>query len=211
LLHSSDATVPHGRRNLAPSFVTSALLLLVSPAESSLCLCASVALNSVAPCLHTLMNCSSRKPFVLTTIRTAPGVWGANSRTASVFLMRRVSQWQIHSFHTIAASLSARKKSSALESITSGLFCKNAGVGWAFRMLLRETRGGGIHTRQKGVPTHAPQWSSQSTPPIHESSTYSVFRRGLDPSVTPSRTTTYTRQPYASLCAARRSTCRASS
>jgi hypothetical protein len=85
----------------------------------------------VALCFHILTNCFSRKSFVLTTIRIAPGCGGQIRELPPFFSVRSVSRWQIHSFHTIANSLSSRKNSSALESGTSGLFCKNTrgGVG----------------------------------------------------------------------------------
>jgi hypothetical protein len=108
----------------------------------------------VALCFHTLTNCFSRKPFVLTTIRIAPGCGGQIQELPPFFSVRSVSPWQMHSFHTIAASLSARKKSSALESGTSGLFFQNAGVGWASRMLLRDTQDGeSIHDKNGFPPT----------------------------------------------------------
>ena len=155
----------------------------------------------VALCFHILTNCFSRlpagllagKPFVLTTIRIAPGCGRQIRELPPFFSVRSVSRWQIHSFHTIANSLSSRKKSSALESRTSGLFCKN-------------TRGGGVSIHDKLVSRSRSPWSSQPR---------DVSVRRFSPSHEQSRrsssgTTTYTRQPYASLCAARRSTCRAS-
>jgi hypothetical protein len=110
----------------------------------------------VALCFHILTNCFSRlpagllagKPFVLTTIRITPGCGRRIRELPPFFSVRSVSRRQIHSFHTIANSLSLRKKSSALESRTSGLFCKN-------------TRGGGVSIHDKLVSRSRSPWSSQ--------------------------------------------------
>jgi len=100
----------------------------------------------VALYFHILTNCFSRlpagllagKPFVLTTIRIAPGCGGQIRELPPFFSVRSVSRWQIHSFHTIANSLSSRKNSSAVESATSTLFFGN-------------TRGGGTSTSKHPV------------------------------------------------------------
>jgi hypothetical protein len=94
-------------------------------------------------CFHTLTNCLSclpaglltGKPFVLTTIRIAPACPLQRPYFNLSASVRSVSLWQIRSFHTIADSLSSRKKSSALESRTSGLFCKNTRGGGATNLV----------------------------------------------------------------------------
>ena len=121
----------------------------------------------VALCFHILTNCFSRlpagllagKPFVLTTIRITPGCGRQIRELPPFFSVRSVSRWQIHFFHTIANSLSLRKKSSALESRTSGLFCKN-------------TRGGGYPFTTNWFPDHVLHGV-----PSQETSACGAFRR----------------------------------
>ena len=109
----------------------------------------------VAPCFHILTNCFpplpagllAGKPFGLTTIALPRLSLQCSYKTFRLCVS--VSLWQIPSFHTIADSLSSRKKSSALESATSGLFCKN-------------TRGGGYPFTTKLVSRSPSPRSSQS-------------------------------------------------
>ena len=139
--HSSDATVLHAPPDSDPSFVakrasssfptTNLLCGSVPPWRSSLSSLFSYSYELLFPqalCFENNPHC--------------PGVCPPASLFQSFRLWVSVFLWQIDSFHTIADSLVSRKKSSALESRTSGLFCKN-------------TRGGGgIHSRQNWFPDH---------------------------------------------------------
>ncbi len=146
--HSSDATVPHAPPDSDPSFVakrasssfptTNLLCGSVPPWRSSLSSLFSYSYELLFPqalCFENNPHC--------------PGVCPPASLFQSFHLWVSVFLWQIDSFHTIADSLVSRKKSSALESRTSGLFCKN-------------TRGGGDPFTTKLVSRSCSPWSSQA-------------------------------------------------
>jgi hypothetical protein len=119
----------------SPALISSPCL----PPDPLACLYASAALKSVAPLFsyfapiregYELLFPPARRPLGGQALcfddhPHCPGV----SPPASFRLCVSVSLWQIPSFHAIAGSLLSRKKSSALESATSGLFCKNTGGG----------------------------------------------------------------------------------
>ena len=157
--HSSDATVPHAPPDSDPSFVakrasssfptTNLLCCSVPPWRSSL--------SSLFSYFYELLSpqalCFENNPH-------CPGVCPPASLFQSFHLWVSVFLWQIDSFHTIADSLVSRKKSSALESRTSGLFCKN-------------TRGGGGSIHDK---TGFPIMFSMEFP-SQETSACGAFRR----------------------------------
>ena len=122
-----------------------------------------------------------------------PGVWEANSRIASVFLCALCVSVANPFFSYYCELFVVAKK-----VICLGI--KN------FRTLLQKHPGWGVSIHDKLVSRSRSPWSSQPR---------DVSVRRFSPSHEQARrsssgTTTYTRQPYASLCAARRSTCRAS-
>ncbi len=111
-------------------------------------------------CFHTLTNPFFRNPFLFTSMQNPRGCRGQISEAAQPFSVRSVPARptggpprQIHSFHTLADSLSSRKKSSPLESTTSTLFSQN-------------TRGGGWSTgdREREAGWHVSSLESQSGP-----------------------------------------------
>ena len=75
---------------------------------------------------HGLTNCFFRKPFILIIICVAP--WCFPQRLPT-FKYSASQTNQVFHIHTVANSLSSRKKSSALESATCGLFHENTGWG----------------------------------------------------------------------------------
>jgi hypothetical protein len=90
------------RRPAAPLRRRSLLLLTTHHPQPTLFLSAL--------CFHILTNCFSRNPFILTTIRIAPGGGGTSLQSpselcASVPLPApTLSGWQIHCFQAFAAS-----------------------------------------------------------------------------------------------------------
>ena len=122
-----------------------------------------------------------------------PGVWGSNSSPAPVFLCALCVSVANPFFSYYCELFVVAKK-----VIRLGI--RN------FRTLLQKHPGWGVSIHDKLVSRSRSPWSSQPR---------DVSVRRFSPSHEQSRrsssgTTTYTRQPYASLCAARRSTCRAS-
>jgi hypothetical protein len=85
-------------------------------------------------------------PFVFIIIRIAPGCGDQIRELLPFFSVRSVSLWQIHSFHTLAASLPAPKKSTPLQSSKSSLFFGNTRGGGTSMFRRRATqRGRGAH------------------------------------------------------------------
>src|SRR5260370_19592916 len=74
---------------------------------------------------HMLTTLLAANPFVLTIVRIPPGCRDQARQLLPFFSVRSVSLWHIHSFHTLAASFPAPKKSTPLQSSKSSLFFGN--------------------------------------------------------------------------------------
>ena len=93
-----------------------------------------------ALCFHILTNCFSRNPFILTTIRIAPGCGGTSLQSLSKLCASAplpapaLSGWQIHCFQAFAASFPS----------LCALFCTPSLCFQSLAASFPKTPGGGV-------------------------------------------------------------------